>query len=74
MVKFRSTELLFKHPNLLRKTMNDVITKARSLMNVLSDDVEDYPDLSAFRQMRDRSNDLVKAIQDFEKQGNLHEE
>ena len=48
--------------------MNDVIAKARALMNVLSDDVEDYPDVSAFRQMRDRSNDLVEAIQDFEKQ------
>ena len=48
--------------------MNDVIKKARALMNVLSDEVEDYPDLSAFRQMRDRSNDLVVAIQEFEKQ------
>lgn len=48
--------------------MNDVIKKARSLINTLSNDVEDYPDLSTFRRIHNKLNELENAIQDYEKQ------
>jgi hypothetical protein len=48
--------------------MNDVIEKARALMNVLPDDVNDYPDCSLFRMVQDRIARLDEAIVDYEKQ------
>lgn len=53
--------------------MNDVITSAKSLLNVISDDVNDYPDASAYRQVQDRVGELNYAITEWEAEEELKE-
>ena len=42
--------------------MTNLIKKANSLINRLSDDPDDYPDMAAFRQVQDVIKELKEAI------------
>ena len=46
----------------LRERLDEVMTEGRSLCLILSEDTDDYPDSSAYRQVMDRVKGLEDAI------------
>ena len=43
--------------------MNELIKSVKSLLNVISDDPDDYPDMEAYRMVQDKCKDVSAEIQ-----------
>jgi hypothetical protein len=54
----------------MKNKVQAVIDNSRSLLNSISDDVEDYPDISAHRMIVARCSDLEKALEELEQEIN----
>jgi hypothetical protein len=48
--------------------MKKIIEKAKALINALSDDIDDYPDHSSYRMVKEREHELKEAINQYEQQ------
>jgi len=46
--------------------MSRITKRARALINALSDDPDDYPDMSAYRMIKDKETDLLEEIRKIE--------